>query len=206
MSKSIYTDILQTLSLLSIFIIAVSTQTLSVTVSNGTIFGSYCSSPFANVVAYLGIPFAQPPVGTLRWNAPISYNSTYPNGTLNATTFSPSCYQFGSFSTEPLPYSEDCLYLNVWAPANATKNSSLPVKVWIYGGGGYIGSSSDPLYNGCAIATNAIVVSMNYRLGPLGWLTLGAPLNFTGNYGVLDVLMALQWIQENIASFGGNNV
>jgi carboxylesterase type B len=67
------------------------------------------------------------------------------------------------------------LYLNVWAPANTTANSSLPVKVWIYGGGGYIGTSADPLYNGCGIATNAIVVSMNYRLGPLGWLTLGAP-------------------------------
>ncbi|CAF0842454.1 unnamed protein product [Adineta steineri] len=205
MSRSTYAHVLQTLFLLSIFIIAISAQTLSVTVSNGTIFGSYCSSPFANVVAYLGIPFAQPPVGILRWNAPISYNSTYQNGTLNATTFSSSCYQLGSFSTEPFPYSEDCLYLNVWTPANATKDSLLPVKVWIYGGGGYIGSSSDPLYNGCAIATNAIVVSMNYRLGPLGWLTLGAPLNFTGNYGVLDVLMALQWIQENIASFGGNN-
>jgi len=98
------------------------------------------------------------------------------------------------------------LYLNVWGPANATVNSSLPVKVWIYGGGGYIGSSSDPLYNGCAIATNAIVVSMNYRLGPLGWLTLGPQLNITGNYGILDILMALQWVQENIAAFGGNTV
>jgi carboxylesterase type B len=94
----------------------------------------------------------------------------------------------------------------VWGPAKATKKSLLPVKVWIYGGAGYIGSSSNPLYNGCGIATNAIVVSMNYRLGPLGWLTLGSPANFTGNYGVLDVLMALQWVQENIASFGGNNV
>jgi carboxylesterase type B len=94
----------------------------------------------------------------------------------------------------------------VWGPAKATQKSLLPVKVWIYGGGGYVGSSSDPLYNGCGIATNAIVVSMNYRLGPLGWLTLGAPANFAGNYGILDVLMALQWVQENIASFDGNNV
>jgi carboxylesterase type B len=98
------------------------------------------------------------------------------------------------------------LYLNVWAPSNATLNSFLPVKVWIYGGGGYIGTSADPLYNGCAIATNAILVSINYRLGPFGWLTLGSPLNFTGNYGVLDVLLALQWVQTNIGSFGGNNV
>jgi carboxylesterase type B len=98
------------------------------------------------------------------------------------------------------------LHLSVWAPANATKNSSLPVKVWIYGGNGYEGASSDPLYNGCGIATNAIVVSMNYRLGPIAWLTLGSPSNITGNYGILDILMALHWVQENIASFGGNNV
>jgi carboxylesterase type B len=107
---------------------------------------------------------------------------------------------------QSLQYIFYSLYLNVWAPVNATKNSLLPVKVWIYGGGGYIGSSADPLYNGCGIATNAIFVSMNYRLGTLGWLTLGSPANFTGNYGVLDILLALHWVQENIASFGGNNV
>ncbi|CAF0902735.1 unnamed protein product [Rotaria sordida] len=181
-------------------------QTVSVKVKNGTIFGSFCSCPFTSVVAYLGIPFAQPPVGSLRWNAPVSYNSMYPNGSINATTFSPGCNQFGSFTNQAPTYSEDCLYLNVWAPAKATDKSLLPVKVWIYGGGGYVGSTSDPLYNGCGIATNAVVVSMNYRLGPLGWLTLGPPASFTGNYGILDVLMALQWVQENIASFGGNNV
>jgi carboxylesterase type B len=85
-------------------------------------------------------------------------------------------------------------------------NSSLPVKVWIYGGAFYAGSTYDPMYNGCGIATNAIVVTMNYRLGPLGWLTLDSSLNLTGNYGVLDVLMALQWVQDNITSFGGNKV
>jgi acetyl esterase/lipase len=112
----------------------------------------------------------------------------------------------GILTEQSLQYIFYSLYLNVWAPANATNTSSLPVKVWIYGGAGYIGTSADPLNNGCGIATNAIVVSMNYRLGPLGWLTLGPPVNFTGNYGVLDILMALQWVQENIASFGGNNV
>lgn len=80
------------------------------------------------------------------------------------------------------------------------------MKVWIYGGGGYVGSSFSPLYNGCGIATNAVVVSMNYRLGTLGWLTLGPPSNLTGNYGILDVLAALKWVQANIASFGGNRV
>ncbi len=82
-------------------------QIVSVTVSNGTIFGSFCSSPFNSVVAYLGIPFAQPPIGALRWNAPISYNSVYPNGTINATRFSPGCYQFGPFTNETPTYSED---------------------------------------------------------------------------------------------------
>ncbi|CAF1542867.1 unnamed protein product [Rotaria magnacalcarata] len=154
--------------------------------------------------AYLSIPYAQPPVGPLRWTAPLMYNSSYPNGVLNASVFSPSCYQYGTISVETNLYSEDCLYLNVWAPVNVTINSSLPVKVWIYGGVFYAGSTYDPLYNGCNIATNAIVVTMNYRVGPLGWLTLNSSLGLTGNYGILDVLMALQWIQDNIASFGGN--
>ena len=94
----------------------------------------------------------------------------------------------------------------MWAPINATKDSLLPVKVWIYGGSFYTGSSSDPLYNGCGLAATSIVVSMNYRIGPIGWLTLDSGTNFTGNYGILDILMSLQWIHENIASFGGNPV
>jgi len=102
-----FVNILETLLLLNIFVVCICSQTVSVRVSNGTIFGSFCSSPFVSVVSYLGIPFAQPPIGSLRWNPPLSYNSTYPNGTINATTFSPGCYQFGAFTNETPSYSED---------------------------------------------------------------------------------------------------
>ncbi len=107
MLKSMSGHMLETLLLLNIFLVCIWSQTVSVTVLNGTIFGSFCSSPFVSVVSYLGIPFAQPPIGSLRWNAPLSYNSTYPNGTINATTFSPGCYQFGPFTNETPTYSED---------------------------------------------------------------------------------------------------
>jgi len=107
MAKLIYTPIFQMLLLVNTFVVSIWAQTVSVTVKNGTIFGSVCPCPFTSVVAYLGIPFAQPPVGSLRWNAPMSYNSTYPNGSINATTFSPGCYQFGPYTNEAPSYSED---------------------------------------------------------------------------------------------------
>jgi carboxylesterase type B len=98
------------------------------------------------------------------------------------------------------------LYLNVWAPATATATSALPVRVWVHGGGNLAGGISDPLYDGCDVAaTGAIVVSINYRLGVLGYLALESA-GIGGNQGIQDILLGLQWVQDNIAAFGGDPV
>jgi hypothetical protein len=97
------------------------------------------------------------------------------------------------------------LFLNVWAPANATPGSKLPVKFWIYGGTDNAGGTSDALYNGCNIATDAIIVSTAYRLGVLGFLALDTA-GIAGNMGVQDIEVALQWVQDNVESFGGDPV
>ncbi len=98
------------------------------------------------------------------------------------------------------------LYLDIWVPPNATSASGLPVKVWIYGGGEESGGISNPLYDGCNLAKhNTLVVSINYRLGPLGFLALESA-GIGGNFGIQDILLGLQWIQSNIAAFGGDPV
>lgn len=99
--------ILHTIFLINTFAICNSGETVSVTLSSGTIFGSLCPSPSYNIAKFLGIPYAQPPISTLRWSAPVAYNGQYPNGILNATAFSPGCYQFGRFGNEAPYYSED---------------------------------------------------------------------------------------------------
>jgi carboxylesterase type B len=95
------------------------------------------------------------------------------------------------------------LYLNIWVPGNANVSSNMPVKFWIYGGFELSGSTSDPLYDGCNLATDAIVVSAAYRLGSLGFMALDSA-GIGGNMGVQDLLLALQWVQDNIAAFGGD--
>ena len=98
------------------------------------------------------------------------------------------------------------LYLDVWTPTNATADSALPVRVWVYGGANSAGGISDPLYDGCNIASgDALLVSINYRLGPLGFLALDSA-GITGNQATQDILLALEWVQENIAAFGGDPV
>ncbi|KAH8648634.1 Carboxylesterase [Xylariales sp. PMI_506] len=172
----------------------------TVTVQNGTLQGGQCASSDINY--FLSVPFAQPPVGDARFTASASFDESY-NGTRLATTPAPACIQFGSQFIETTGQSEDCLYIDIWAPANATADSNLPVKTWLYGGGNAAGGISDVLYNGCLAETEAVQVNINYRLGPMGWFALESA-GLSGNYGLQDIILALQWIQENIGAFGGD--
>lgn len=158
---------------------------------------------------FRGIPYAAPPVGPLRWRAPAP-PATW-EGVRNADQFSPICIQPGSYPDDapPEPMSEDCLYLNVWTPTVA-RDEPLPVMVWIYGGGLLNGSASTPLYAGDALARrDVIVVTFNYRLGAFGFLAhpqLSQESGYggSGNYGLLDQIEALKWVQANISAFGGD--
>jgi para-nitrobenzyl esterase len=157
---------------------------------------------------YKGVPFAAPPVGDLRWRPPIAVAPW--TGARKADAFAPACMQTGvSMPGETPPaVSEDCLYLNIWEPAKAQER--LPVIVWIYGGGFINGSASMPLYWGDRLARKGvIVVTIAYRVGPLGFLahpelTRESPHHSSGNYGLMDQIAALEWIQRNIAAFGGD--
>jgi len=159
--------------------------------------------------AYLGIPFAAPPVGALRWREPPTASSW--TGVRKATTFGPRCTQAPVFSDMIFrdSMSEDCLYLNVWTPARTAANK-LPVMVWIYGGGFQGGSASEPRQDGTHLAEHGlVVVSMNYRLGVFGFLahpelTAESGERASGNYGLQDQLSALRWVRDNIAAFGGD--
>lgn len=164
----------------------------------------------AGVSVYRGIPYAQPPVGWLRWRAPIP--ATGWTGVRDAKAFGSACLQppqapNGLYSGGMASMSEDCLTLNVWAPIGARK---LPVMVWIHGGALLGGSSSEPLYDGAKLAKQGIVfVSINYRLGLLGYfahpaLSAESPQKLSGNYGLLDQIEALRWVRDNIEAFGGD--
>ena len=157
-----------------------------------------------------GIPYAAPPVGELRWKAPRKVEPW--RGIKPARSFGAPCMQYNPLSPRILG-SEDCLYLNIWRPR--TDETGLPVMVWIHGGGNSTGSANyQPEYYGNQFASkgNAVVVSINYRLGPFGWFThpqlreqeTGNPLDNSGNYGTLDIIQSLHWIRENIGAFGGD--
>ena len=166
------------------------------------------------VNAFLGIPYAAPPVGDLRWKAPVPAAKW--EGVRKATEFGSHCMQgnvFGDMVFRDPGNSEDCLTLNVWIPAKTAlaAASKLPVMVWIYGGGYQAGGSSEQRQDGSVLAQQGVVVvSMNYRLGIFGFFThpelaKESGRNTAGNYGLLDQVAALQWVQDNIAAFGGDS-
>lgn len=182
------------------------------TVDGGKIAGQWRAN--AGVRAYLGVPFAAPPLGVLRWQPPQSVPPW--QGVREADTLPPQCMQkirsrtsvYHEYSGDQ-PRSEDCLYLNVWTPADAT-GRDLPVMVWVYGGGFQFGSSANPVYDGTELARRGvIVVTFNYRVGIFGFLahpelTAASSRHVSGNYGLLDQIAALQWVKRNIRTFGGN--
>jgi para-nitrobenzyl esterase len=163
----------------------------------------------AGAQIFKGLPFAAAPVGALRWRAPQPAPTWA--GTRKADTFSAVCPQTGSYPPESAlePTSEDCLYLNIWRPAEAS-SKPLPVMVWIYGGALENGSASTPLYAGDGFAKRSVIlVTFNYRLGVLGFLSLKSlsresANGVSGNYGLLDQIAALKWVQRNIGAFGGD--
>ena len=158
---------------------------------------------------YRGIPYAAPPVGELRWRAPTPPASW--SGVREASEFGSACMQ-ATTSEEPWaqvgPESEDCLYLNIWQPTS--DGESLPVMVFIHGGSLRAGAAGVPLYDGTALAERgAVIVTINYRLGRLGYfahpaLTQETPEGPLNNYGLMDQIAALEWVQRNIGAFGGN--
>ena len=183
-----------------------------VTVDGGMISGAWRAD--AAVREWLGVPFAAPPVGALRWQPPQPVPAW--SGVRPATAFAAQCMQKGRSHKSVYyeyagtqPTSEDCLYLNVWSPA-PERAHDLPVMVWIYGGGFQQGSAANPVFDGTELAhRGVVVVTVNYRLGIFGFfahpdLTAESPQHAAGNYGLLDQVAALRWVRRNIGAFGGN--
>jgi len=180
-------------------------------------------SAHSGTLSWKGVPFAKAPVGALRWSAPVDPDPW--TTTRLATQFAQPCVQYGRIygpganntydatigtTLNQAVGDEDCLYLNLWRPA--TRQSNLPVIVFIHGGSNVSGYTADPVYDGAALAktANAVVVTVNYRVGIFGWLNLPQlkpgidAQNDSGNFSVLDNIKALQFINRNIAAFGGN--
>lgn len=187
----------------------------------GTVQG--IKSGAAGITIFKGIPYAKPPVGELRWKAPKPPEKW--NGVRLCDSFSDACIQplrehgnfyerefyRHNFHVYPPPWSEDCLYLNIWTPAQSA-DEKLPVMMWIHGGGFTQGYGHEPRYDGDTLAQHGVIlVSINYRLNIFGFFgsrELTEESGFSGNYAILDQIAALQWIHDNIEAFGGdpNNV
>ena len=193
-----------------IFSQSATAQTLKI--DGGLIEGELLESA-SGLRVYRGIPYAKPPVGDLRWRAP---EAVMPwQDVKTTTTFSAACPQpdtLAKMMGEQLPkMNEDCLYLNIWTQAKSAQDKK-PVMVWIHGGGLNLGWGHQRGYDGSNLAKkDVILVSINYRLGPLGYLAhpslnKESEKGVSGNYGALDQIAALQWVQRNIAQFGGDPV
>jgi len=198
--------------LLGIFLSAVMSPQLTaadrVRIANGVLEST---APSSGVRSFKGIPFAQPPVGDLRWREPQPVKNW--TGVRKADKFGPRCMQHAGpnadfwFRSDGM--SEDCLYLNVWTPAKSERER-LPVLVYIFGGGLQNGDGSEPRYDGENMARHGMVaVTLNYRTNVFGFfahpeLTKESPHHASGNYGLLDQVAALEWVQRNIAAFGGD--
>ncbi|HEX7873003.1 MAG TPA: carboxylesterase family protein [Sphingobium sp.] len=191
-------------------VMAAAAQAAPVQTTEGPVEGTALDD---GVQAWLGIPFAAPPIGDLRWKPPQPPAAR--SRTLDASHFAPSCMQplrdHGiAYYVGDDPVAEDCLTLNIWAPAGAKRDAGLPVIVYIHGGSFVAGSARKPLYVGDRLAAaGAVVVGINYRLGALGFLALPelsaeSPDHASGNYGLMDQIAALRWVRANIARFGGD--
>ncbi len=192
------------------FVLSLSAQAApdQVKTANGIVEG--LGPQASGVREFRGIPFGAPPVGDLRWAPPAPVKNW--TGVRQATQFGPRCQQqpiFGDMGFRSNGVSEDCLYLNVWTPAKSA-GAKLPVLVYFFGGGFMAGDGSEPRYDGESLAAKGIVtVTISYRLGVFGFmahpeLTKESPHHASGNYGLMDGNAALQWVQKNIAAFGGD--
>ena len=180
---------------------------LTVKTAQGKVHGKAIND--GKVRAFLGIPYAAPPVGDLRWRPPQPAANW--KGQRDATSYGAHCMQvpFSDMSFQDAGMSENCLYLNVFTPADARGSSKLPVMFWIHGGGYFSGSASEPRHNGDFLPGKGVVlVTINYRLGVFGFLATGELMQegggSAGNYGLMDMIAALQWVKGNIAKFGGD--
>jgi len=183
-------------------------DSLTVKTEQGKVTGKTLND--GKVKAFLGLPYAAAPVGDLRWKDPAPAAKW--KGERDATKFGAHCAQnhvFDDMVFQGPPASEDCLFLNVYTPADATEKSKLPVMFWIHGGGYSGGGSDEPRHNGDFLPLKGVVlVTINYRLGVFGFLAtsdLAKEGNGSaGNYAMMDMVAALKWVKENIRNFGGD--
>lgn len=173
--------------------------------------GAFRGAMHGAVEVFRGIRYAEPPVGALRWRDPVP--AAAPDGIADATAFGPIAPQQRNAALnlgEQVTQSEDCLFLNVWRPAGTTPDAALPVMVWVHGGAYTFGSGSQPVYDATALVETGgvIVVTINYRIGALGFLDLSSfsteHERFDGNLALKDVIAALRWVQDGIGAFGGD--